>query len=127
MTFLSFLIVLICATQALGSEQPVGEHAAESAAEAGKTPQAPKPEAELTKECNLEEALVEEPKVFTGGFGPHCSSPSFTCTLEEPGLGFGCTCTYSCDCAYCNGKLTQINCVLVDDGGCFSCPLPNGW
>ncbi len=117
-------LVLVSATLVSGSEtavqaDPVKE-IAEVTAEATETEDTAETATEGTPECSVAEVTGEDSKVLAG-FGPHCSTP-FTCTYQEPGLGFGCTCTYSCSCAYCNGQLTRINCVLIDDGGCMSCP-----
>ncbi|MEM9553292.1 MAG: hypothetical protein AAGC60_03475 [Acidobacteriota bacterium] len=65
-----------------------------------------------------------------GFFGPHCSGPPspWTCGMTAPGLGCpaGGFCTYSCECDRCtmsDGRVEtlQINCTLVDSGGCQAC------
>ena len=117
----SFLLVLALAALAYGADQPPREDPAEAVAEAVDVQRPPEAEADVAASCSASEVDAGGPKVYAGGFGSHCSSP-FTCTIQEPGLGLGCTCTYRCSCAFCNGQLTSIDCVLIDDGGCFACP-----
>ena len=123
-TLLMFLVLILASTgMALAEEATAPVDAALDVNEAVEAQQTAEADAEPAKECLVNDADGEDFKVATN-FGPHCSD-DWTCTYQEPGLGFGCTCTYSCDCAICNGELVHINCVLVDDGGCFSCPSYN--
>lgn len=117
------LLILASAGLATAEEAPTPVDAAVEVTEAVEAQQTAETDAEPTKQCLVNNAEGNDFKVDTN-FGPHCSD-DWTCTYQEPGLGFGCTCTYSCDCATCNGQLVHINCVLVDDGGCLACPSYN--
>lgn len=114
------MLALVCAGLATAEEAPAPVDGSLEVAEAVETQQI----AEAGAEKNAEQCLANDAE--ENGFAAaisrsHCSDP-WTCTYQEPGLGFGCTCTYSCQCKTCNGELVHLNCVLIDDGGCFACP-----
>ena len=115
-----FAFLLLSTGVAFADDAPIQDETPDQAIAMVEVEQAPTTDGAQSKECRAVEVGEDGEKVFQG-FGPHCSTP-FTCTIQEPGLAFGCTCTYQCSCAYCNGQLTTINCQLIDDGGCFSCP-----
>ena len=119
--------LMIFAAPVSGEEAPSAAGAKGDFGESSAAQAAPQGEVKAASECLEADAVVEDlslaSRSFVTTFGSHCTKPPFTCTIQEPGLGFGCTCTYRCSCAYCNGDLTPINCVLIDDGGCLSCPI----
>ena len=118
---ISLLLALPFASFAGATEVPVIEEPAPATLQEAEAQTALDSEAADNKECTIVEVDENGEKTFVTTHGPHCTTP-YTCTIQEPGLGFGCTCTYRCTCAWCNGNFAPINCVLIDDGGCLSCP-----
>lgn len=118
----TFAFLLLSAGAVLAADEPIQHEAPDQVLESVELEQIPATIANASRECSVTAPAEDGEKVFTTEHGSHCTTP-YTCTIQEPGLGFGCTCTYQCTCAYCNGELTPINCQLIDDGGCLACPI----